>query len=197
MDTDTIGAYDKLSQSYADDWRNQPAPSDMYALLKRYFQPGKTVDVGCGAGRDVAWLRDNGFDAIGVDGSAGLLSEARDTYPQIHFSPATLPNLSDLRAGTFQNVLCETVLMHLPVSDIKPSVGALFGLLQPGGTLYLSWRVTPDASIRDDNGRLYSSFGKEVVVSALPASATILFDEEVESASSGKVIHRLIIRRKG
>jgi 2-polyprenyl-3-methyl-5-hydroxy-6-metoxy-1,4-benzoquinol methylase len=197
MDSGTLQAYDKLSQTYADDWRNQPAPTDMYVLLKRYFEPGKTIDVGCGGGRDVAWLRDNGFDASGVDGSSGLLAEARESYPQIEFGLATLPHLAELRAGTYQNVLCETVLMHLEIDEIKTAAIALFTLLQPGGVIYLSWRVTVGMSIRDDNGRLYSSFEKQVVLDTVPGDATILLDQEVVSASSKKVIHRLIVKRKG
>ena len=44
MDTETLAAYDKQAASYARDWLEQDAPSDMYALLKQYFTPGLTAD---------------------------------------------------------------------------------------------------------------------------------------------------------
>ena len=44
MDTETLAAYDKQAASYARDWLEQDAPSDMYALLKQYFAPGLTAD---------------------------------------------------------------------------------------------------------------------------------------------------------
>ncbi len=91
-------------------------------------------------------------------------------------------------------VLCETVIMHLPAGQIAPSVARLVSLLKPGGTLYLSWRVTRGADQRDANGRLYAAFDKRVVLEALPGAA-VLLDEEAMSASSGKTIHRIVARR--
>ncbi len=37
---------------------------------------------------------------------------------------------------------CETVIMHLESNAIMPAVEQLLAILIPGGTLYLSWRVT-------------------------------------------------------
>jgi 2-polyprenyl-3-methyl-5-hydroxy-6-metoxy-1,4-benzoquinol methylase len=196
MDGSTISAYDHSSASYAKDWTEQPAPVDMYSLLERFFVNGPTIDVGCGGGRDAAWLQSKGFDVSGVDASEGLLREARKAYPHIWFYIATLPRLDELIPGVYQNVLCETVLMHLDSNDIPTALRSLLALLVPGGTLYLSWRVTPDASIRDDNGRLYSAFNKEIVLRELSHDAAIVFDQEDMSASSGKTIHRLIAKRR-
>jgi len=53
--------------------------------------------------------------------------------------------------------------MHLPSGEIAAAVRRLAGLLRPGGTLYLTWRVTSDADRRDPSGRLYSSFGPDLV----------------------------------
>jgi SAM-dependent methyltransferase len=197
MDRETVNAYDTASATYASDWLGQPAPTDMYALLATYFEPGRTIDVGCGAGRDVAWLKANGFDAKGVDASSGLLSEARKAYPGIDFQPATLPALLELEGERFQNVLCETVLMHLDPADVKLATQALLALLLPGGTLYLSWRVTRERSLRDSNGRLYASFASDEVRNVLLGAAQIVFDKEQVSASSGKIIHRLIAKKFG
>ena len=77
MDDQTVSAYDEASARYAREWNGQPPPDDMYALLRGHFRPGPTIDVGCGAGRDAAWLRAHGFEAVGVDASEGLLAQAR------------------------------------------------------------------------------------------------------------------------
>lgn len=42
MDRITIDAYDTAAQAFADEWRDQPAPADMYALLTQHFAPGGT-----------------------------------------------------------------------------------------------------------------------------------------------------------
>jgi SAM-dependent methyltransferase len=195
MDEMTISAYDTASNSYAQDWRNQPAPDDMYALLKQFFREGPTLDVGCGSGRDVGWLNANGYAASGVDASEGLLREARASFPAIRFDIGVLPALSGVGRHSFQNVLCETVLMHLDPAEIAESTQTLLDILLPDGVVYISWRVTPDASVRDGNGRLYASFDKDLIVDTLSRQATILFDEESVSASSGKTVHRILAQK--
>jgi len=193
MDQSTIIAYDTACSQFAQEWRDQPAPDDMYRLLKRYFTPGLTVDVGCGSGRDVAWLRANGFDASGYDASEGLLLEARAECPGAHFGVAHLPELEGVPRGVFANVLCETVIMHLDPSEIGSAVRNLVALLAPAGTMWLSWRVNPDDHRRDESGRLYASFEDRLVLDEL-ANTSILLDREEHSGSSGKIVRRLIIR---
>lgn len=93
MDTQTVAAYDTLAETFAREWREQPAPDDLYALLRRVFKAGgDTVDIGCGAGREVAWLNANGYPAVGYDASAGLLEAARTQYPGLSFRRAMLPS---------------------------------------------------------------------------------------------------------
>jgi hypothetical protein len=141
----------------------------------------------------VAWLNANGFPAEGFDASDGLLAEARRRYPGLKFTHAELPDLKGIAPGSFDNVLCETVIMHLPPAQIGPSVGRLVALLEPAGTLYVSWRVTDGEDFRDGQGRLYAGFDPALVTTAL-APATIVHEDEPRSVSSGRTIHRIVAR---
>ena len=141
MDRETIGAYDAGAAGFAQDWHQQPAPADLQALVKRFFRPGRTADIGCGSGREVAFLASNGFDAIGYDASDALLEQARFRYAKLEFRQAFLPGLEGIPDGSFDNVLCETVIMHLPRDQIAPAVHRLLQILKPDGILYLSWRA--------------------------------------------------------
>ena len=161
-------------------------------LLRRYFQPGLTADIGCGSGREAAWLVANGFPTIGYDASAGLLAQARARYPHIEFELAALPELTGIGTRRFANVCCETVIMHLPREEIAPAVSRMMNILEPGGVLYLSWRVTRGADRRDESGRLFTAFDSGLVRGALAAEA-ILFEEEIGRPSGGD-IHRLVAR---
>jgi SAM-dependent methyltransferase len=163
--------------------------------VTRFFQPGCTADIGCGSGREVGWLCLNGFPAVGFDPSRCLLDEARARYPGLTFASAALPDLAGVPAGHWDNVLCETVIMHLARNQIGPAVGRLMTILRPAGTLYLSWRVTHGSDQRDTHGRLYTAFDKDLVIAAL-GDAPILLDEAMVSASSGKAVHRIVARKK-
>jgi 2-polyprenyl-3-methyl-5-hydroxy-6-metoxy-1,4-benzoquinol methylase len=195
MDRKTLAAYDTGAAGFAKDWHDQPPPADLHALVRRFFRVGgRTADVGCGSGREVAFLAANGFDATGYDASGALLNEARRRYPDLRFGRAMLPELAGLSDESFDNLLCETVIMHLSHEQIAPAVRRLFALLKPDGVLYLSWRVTQGADLRDPAGRLYTAFDSAVVHDALVGAAVLLDDEPV-SESSGKTIHRIVARK--
>jgi SAM-dependent methyltransferase len=196
LDEETVNAYDRNAAAFSGEWEAQPPPVDMYELVRRYFEPGPTADIGCGSGRDACWLNENGYRAIGFDVSEGLLTEARRLHPGIEFRHAALPGLCGIAEGAFRNVLCETVLMHLSADAIEPSVSRLLQILQSGGTLYLSWRVTDRGDKRDERGRLYSAFDPTLVHRRL-ASEKILFSDRRVSPSSGKAIQRIMARKVG
>lgn len=167
MDERTRATYDREAAAFAREWDEQPAPTDLHALIRRFFKSGPTADIGCGSGRDTAWLNAHGFPAVGYDASEGLLGEARRLHPGLRFQPAVLPGLAGIADNGFVNVLCETVIMHLDATMIVPAVGRLISILEPGGTLYLSWRVTEGVDRRDDHGRLYAAFDPALVFQGL------------------------------
>jgi SAM-dependent methyltransferase len=195
MDDATLSAYDRDANGFATDWETQPPPSDLHATVRKFFIPGgATADIGCGSGRDAAWLDANGYPAKGFDASDGLLGEARKRHPNVPFATAILPGLDGIADASFSNVLCETVIMHLEPEAITAAVKRLLSILVPGGILYLSWRVTEGADRRDEHGRLYAAFDPERVLRALTATEMLL-DEQVGSVSSGKLIRRIVVRK--
>jgi len=197
LDRPTLAAYDSGAAAFAKDWHEQPAPHDLHDIVRHFFiAGGTTADIGCGSGREVAWLNANGFPARGFDASDGLLAEARARYPHLDFVHAELPDLRGIAANTYDNVLCETVIMHLDRAQIAPSVARMLDIVRPGGIFYLSWRVTEGADQRDKHRRLYAVFDASLVLAELSATA-LLLDEEVVSASSGKKIHRLVAKKTG
>jgi SAM-dependent methyltransferase len=187
FDSATLDAYSHDAARYSQDWLDQPPPNDLYALLESHLVPyGKTAEIGCGNGRDAAWLAVHGYEVTGFDAAQGLLAEARRLNPQIAFREATLPSLEAIDE-TFDNVVCETVIMHLPAEAIPLAVR----ILRRNGVLYLSWRVTEGEDTRQPDGRLYTAFDPKIVVDALIDCAILLF-EDVTSESSGKRICRVI-----
>jgi SAM-dependent methyltransferase len=193
VDTETLHAYDTGAAGYADDWETQPAGTDLQQLVRTYFTLGPTADVGCGSGRDAAWLTANGFQAVGLEPSDGLRAEAERRHPNVPFHNAVLPDLDGVASNSFTNVLCETVIMHLEPSAVGPAVRRLVDILKPAGVLYLTWRVST-TDHRDSSGRLYAAVDLTTVKDAL-GPCDLLLDEEVTSASSGRTIHRLVARK--
>src|ERR1044072_3871850 len=129
MDHQTLAAYDLGAASFAKAWLAHLSPVDLQEIVERFFvRGGNSADIGCGCGREVAWLHANGFAAVGFGASEGLLNEARRRYPSYKFAHAELPDLNGI--GTFDNVLCETVIMHLDRKEIASSVRRLFDIVK-------------------------------------------------------------------
>jgi SAM-dependent methyltransferase len=195
LDGPTADAYTAHARAYVDDWVSQAAPLDLQRAVRRWFARGPgtlTADIGSGGGRDVDWLDREGYPAIGYEPNDALRAEAIFRFPEAVFAKAELPELAGVRSHAFDNVLCETVLMHLPRESVEAAVAALRRILKPGGTLYLSWRLG-DTDTRDARGRLYSAIDPEAVAWALNGMGG-LHAEDVVSASSGKRI-RIVIAR--
>lgn len=194
MDNKTSSAYSSNAKSYSDDWLTQPEPVDMYQVLQKYFSKGgKTADVGCGNGRDANWLSQNGFEVFGYDYSDELIKIASGLYPNIKFSKAFLPDLNEIQTQ-FDNVICETVIMHLSKQQILPAIKNLKRILKNNGILYLSWRVTEQNDVRHKDGRLYSAFNPDLILSEFTENDILHFEDKI-SASSGKRVCRLIWKK--
>lgn len=156
MDQFTIATYDKHAGDFAAAQREK-TPEALRRLILAHFRPGApTADIGCGSGRDTTWLVEHGFPVVGYDASAGMLVEARRAFPELEFGLAALPELTGVADGTYQNVLCSAVIMHLPQASLPAALGGLVRILMAGGRLVLTYRGSQVAEPREPDGRLYS-----------------------------------------
>ena len=120
----------------------------------------RALDVGCGSGRDVAFLIREGRVARGVDASTELLAEARRRHPEAAAALAedSLPALASLGDARFELVTATAVLMHLGPAELFPALQRLRSFLEPGGTLLVSVPNEPESpgpEHRDADGRLF------------------------------------------
>ena len=87
-------------------------------LLAQLHAGSRILDLGCGAGVFLSWLRRwPGVIPVGVDGSASQVAQARHNLPNIEITCAD--GLSYLREhpNSFSGIFCTDVLEHLPSVD--------------------------------------------------------------------------------
>ena len=142
MDSDFSNVYDddERADSYADlefpgtYWL---AYRDIPALIQAHVQGTRALDFGCGTGRSTRFLRDLGFDVVGVDIAESMLARARERDPDGDYR--LVPDDGDLPGldpGAFGLVLSVFTFDNIPDFERKTSLlTALRRLLAPGGRL--------------------------------------------------------------
>ncbi|HHE41480.1 MAG TPA: class I SAM-dependent methyltransferase, partial [Dehalococcoidia bacterium] len=117
---------------------------DILRRAEAIVPEGHALDAGCGAGaRDVYKLWCDGYDAWGIDAVQENVDTARRMHPEIadRVSVADLSKPLSYETGTFDLVLCNAVIQHIPTEDaFAVTFPELIRVLRPGGLLQLMFK---------------------------------------------------------
>ena len=124
-------------------WADAPADPEPWAwerrraLLLSEARPGERVlDLGCGAGRFVAALRDAGADPVGVEIAEAALERARRNAPGADLRLLEPDGSLPLEHGSVDLVWCSEVLEH--VADTEHLLLEARRVLRRGGRLLIT-----------------------------------------------------------
>jgi 2-polyprenyl-3-methyl-5-hydroxy-6-metoxy-1,4-benzoquinol methylase len=125
MDQKTLDYYRKNAPELLKQY-HQVKEQGVSVYFDRAFAECKTVlDIGCGAGQDLLYLLDKGYDAYGLEPCEELIRVTIEKYPQLdgRILTGSLPSeVENLKNKKFDAVLCSAVLMHIPEEDLFDSV---------------------------------------------------------------------------
>jgi len=126
---------------------SHPQITDDWALLSHALtlvRGKKCLDAGCGAGaRDVFELWRRGFDVYGVDAILENVLLARELHPEIadRVSVADLREPLQFTDGSFDLVVCNAVIQHIPRNDVYAvTLPELTRVLRQGAVLQLMFK---------------------------------------------------------
>jgi ubiquinone/menaquinone biosynthesis C-methylase UbiE len=111
-------------------------------FVVEHCPPGRALDVGCGTGMLAERLAAAGYEATGVDPSAGMLEVLRERAPQVRAlqAPGTALPFAD---DSFDVVLCVAVMHHIAdAGDVRGTLAEMVRVARPGGRV-LVWDHNP------------------------------------------------------
>ena len=128
---------------YEDFWADAPSDPEPWqwhqrrALLLNETRPGdKVLDLGCGAGRFVAALRDAGAEPVGVEIAEAALVRAQRNAPGADLRLLEPDGSLPLEHASVDLVWCSEVLEH--VADTAHLLLEARRVLRPGGRLLVT-----------------------------------------------------------
>lgn len=128
-------------------------PSSFLKPFVKLIPKGASVlDVGCGSGRDVLWLKKRGFIVSGFEKSPGLVNLARKhTGCEIIEGDFETYDFAKL---TFDAVLLSGALVHIPPEKLSNIFKRITAVLKENGFIYISLKQG-NYSMTDQSGRIF------------------------------------------
>lgn len=145
--------YDLQCDAYAARTGVAGTPPLMRAFLAALPPAGEVADLGCGAGRDLALLVEQGMRCVGYDLSPRLaeLARVRSGAPVLVADVRSL----ELPDQSLDGVLAVASLLHLELDEIVGVLARIARWLRPGG-VFLSTMKEGGASALDGEGRRFN-----------------------------------------
>ena len=131
--SEILKIYDQIAPQVSALYSSQTHIKGIQKFTTNLTKRSKVLDLGCGMGKDVKLFGDLGFEAVGVDGSAGMIAEAKRRYSKQRFFIMDVRNLK-FPDDNFNLVWSWSVLTHLEIEDKKRTLAQIYRVLKKGGT---------------------------------------------------------------
>jgi SAM-dependent methyltransferase len=144
-------------------------------FLDRLKERARVLELGCGAGRDSARIRERGFDLDATDGIPAMVAKANER----HDVGARLLRFDQLDAGAeYDAVWAHACLLHCPTAELPGVLARIHHALKPGGYHYASYKLG-DGEGRDLLGRLHNFPSPEWLLQSYEGADFTLVEHDV------------------
>ena len=140
----TIESYDAIAERYCKRTMIPEVREFEHQLLDRFLamidaERPRILDIGCGDGRDTAYLREKGAGVIGIDLSEGMLAVARREHPECTFLKMDMRRL-EFPDRSFHGVWASGCIYHLPKRELPQAFREVRRILKPGGIFSFNFK---------------------------------------------------------
>lgn len=122
-------------------WRERLAEEIPFLEDRLRGYPGASIlDASCGTGHRVRALADRGYDAVGADGEAVLVEQAKELHAGVTVHHLPLAELTRIvKPGSMNLVVCggNGAVIGRSQAELEQGLSRMFDALVPGGQLVL------------------------------------------------------------
>lgn len=129
-----IETYNRYAKIYADYTSAKLLQFQLTNFISMLPTKGKVLDAGCGAGRDSAYLKEEGLDVVSVDLSEGMIEEAK----KLGVNPVNGDLLNMKSNEEFDGIWCMATLADVPKTEAVALLKNFHKALKVNGILYIA-----------------------------------------------------------
>jgi SAM-dependent methyltransferase len=144
--TDTLDYYNQNAAEISSRYE-QAEVAELWQTFSRFFEAGqKVLEIGCGSGRDAAYMIKLGCDVRAIDGSVELCKKAVELHPELENRVVfhRLPEVLPFADGQFDAVVSVACLMHMQLNEISPVLAEIARVLKSRGLAFISVPIQRD-----------------------------------------------------
>ncbi len=178
-------------ETYAADLIKRYDSADMSALhqqLNKYIPVNsKVIDIGFGSGRDLSFLRTQGYEIFGIEPVESFVSQAKNRFTDIadHFRTGSFlyTDVPSNWLKSFDAVISIAVWMHLKTDEHAKAIKTIRSFLKANGIVVLSFSLGRRES---DDGRHFEPLTLQDVIDEFANAGFALVDLQCTEDSLGR-----------
>lgn len=178
--------YVKNAKAYYDKTKAIDPGSFLTPFTEKIEKNAPVFDVGCGSGRDLLWLKNQGFDPTGIERSPVLAELARthSDCPVIEADYETF-DFSKINA---KGIMFSASLVHLPHVKVETVLGNSLKALLGSGYIYLSLKEGRGTKIDEEKRCFYLWEDHDFrVIFTRFGLETVWFEKSVSKRGTGEM----------
>ena len=199
-------------------WYSQKEPDELVVsfvtLLKNKNKKARVLDLGCGAGRNLIYTANQGFEAHGVEMSETGLSFTKERLRkrnlEVHILKGDM-NLLPYINSCFDAVMCLFTIYHQKLEGIQTTISEVHRVLRKEGVLVANFqskrshmygkgvKVEKDTFIRQngpEKGVIHHFTDKEKIAKLLKDFKNVNIELRERKSTDGYLQSRLIVIAK-
>lgn len=196
----------EVVNSYWERTRNIVRLANLDKMVQFLWPYAKVLDLGCGPGRDSAYLASKGLDVVGIDYSTQMISKAKELHREVKGLSFKTMDMMDLAFSDqeFDGVWASASLLHIPKKHLSSVLKGINRIIKPKGILFVSVmqgsgeKFTVETKYAKPIERFFSFFGPSEIQKYIESAGFVPFEMNTNpSTSRQSTIWLNIFSKKG
>jgi cyclopropane fatty-acyl-phospholipid synthase-like methyltransferase len=158
----TLSYYEENARQLSERYESANVDHIHSLLLDTFPNTSHLLEIGCGSGRDAAFMIKNGYSILATDGSEEMIETAKQYHPELNnvLHVMHIPDDLSFEPSSFDGIYSIATLMHLEKNEIEPTIEKISTIMKKGTNFLFSVSIQRDdinSDGKDTMGRHFTT----------------------------------------